>query len=88
MTHFYLISDSRHSALKARIDAVEEIMSTYSAKLTVLRNVLKGLPDLARGLCRIQYGKVSASALCDISLRLSHLDSVHSSRTGNSSPCV
>ncbi|PSS32179.1 hypothetical protein PHLCEN_2v2052 [Hermanssonia centrifuga] len=51
------------SALKARIDAVEEIMSTYSAKLTVLRNVLKGLPDLARGLCRIQYGKCTPQEL-------------------------
>lgn len=48
-------------ALDARVDAVGEILSTQSGKLTVLRQLLRGLPDLARGLCRIQYGKVSIS---------------------------
>ena len=40
------------------MDAVEEIISSSSEKLVVLRQVLKKLPDLAKGLCRIHYGKV------------------------------
>jgi DNA mismatch repair protein MSH3 len=46
------------SVLQDRVDAVEEIISSSSDKLVVLRQVLKKLPDLAKGLCRIQYGKV------------------------------
>ena len=46
------------SVLQSRIDAVEEIQSDKTPKLTLLRQLLKRLPDLARGLCRIQYGKV------------------------------
>ena len=48
--------------LKDRTDVIEEILETSSAKLTVLRQLLRGLPDLARGLCRIQYGKVQLFA--------------------------
>lgn len=50
------------SALQARVDAVDEIMSSdepgVSERLLKLRETLKGLPDLAKGICRIQYGKV------------------------------
>ncbi|GJE98116.1 MutS family DNA mismatch repair protein [Phanerochaete sordida] len=51
------------TALEARIDAVEEILSTHSPRLTVLRQLLRGLPDLARGLSRIQYGKCTPQEL-------------------------
>jgi DNA mismatch repair protein MSH3 len=44
--------------LQERIDAVEEIISTPLQHLHTLRPILRGLPDLAKGLCRIQYGKV------------------------------
>ncbi len=44
--------------LQERIDAVEELISTPLQHLHTLRPVLRGLPDLAKGLCRIQYGKV------------------------------
>ncbi|KAF5391272.1 hypothetical protein D9757_001964 [Collybiopsis confluens] len=44
-------------ALQERVDAVEEIINSSSEKLVTLRLVLKNLPDLARGLCRIQYGQ-------------------------------
>jgi DNA mismatch repair protein MSH3 len=47
--------------LQERIDAVEEIISTSLQHLHTLRPILRGLPDLAKGLCRIQYGKV-----CDL----------------------
>ena len=46
------------SVLRDRVDAVEEIISSSSEKLVALRQVLRKLPDLAKGLCRIQYGKV------------------------------
>jgi DNA mismatch repair protein MSH3 len=44
--------------LQERIGAVEELISTPLQHLHTLRPVLRGLPDLAKGLCRIQYGKV------------------------------
>lgn len=44
--------------LQERIDAIEEIIASPSEKLVALKQALKKLPDLARGLCRIQYGKV------------------------------
>ena len=46
------------SILQERIDAVEEILAAGSANLVRLRTLLKGLPDLVKGLCRVQYGKV------------------------------
>ncbi|KAI0792873.1 muts domain V-domain-containing protein [Abortiporus biennis] len=58
-------------ALKERTDAMEEILSTQSPKITTLRQLLKtgkagSLPDLARGLCRIQYGKCTPQELADL----------------------
>ncbi|PCH38453.1 hypothetical protein WOLCODRAFT_65402 [Wolfiporia cocos MD-104 SS10] len=49
--------------LRERIDAVEEILQDESPKLTRLRDLLRRLPDLARGLCRIQYGKCTPQEL-------------------------
>jgi DNA mismatch repair protein MSH3 len=57
----FLISNAEAcllSILQDRVDAVEEIISSSSEKLVSLRDVLKNLPDLAKGICRIQYGKV------------------------------
>ncbi|KAI0260994.1 DNA mismatch repair protein MSH3 [Gloeopeniophorella convolvens] len=51
------------NVLQERIDAVEEIISTSSQHLHSLRPVLKGLPDLSKGLCRIQYGKCTPKEL-------------------------
>ncbi|KAI0781314.1 muts domain V-domain-containing protein [Trametes elegans] len=50
-------------ALHERTEAVEEILSNRSPKLTQLRELLRRLPDLARGLCRIQYGKCTPQEL-------------------------
>ena len=66
--------------LQERVDAVEDILSVQSAKLVMLRNLLKGLPDLAKGLCRIQYGKVSIFLIGLRALYLSFRP-VHTSRT-------
>lgn len=49
--------------LQERIDAVEELISTPLQHLHTLRPVLRGLPDLAKGLCRIQYGKCTPKEL-------------------------
>ncbi|KAJ7343625.1 muts domain V-domain-containing protein [Mycena albidolilacea] len=43
------------SELELRIEAIEEIVESSSDKLVSLRQLLKRLPDLAKGLCRIQY---------------------------------
>ncbi|KAI0373318.1 hypothetical protein BV20DRAFT_1104314 [Pilatotrama ljubarskyi] len=50
-------------ALRERTEAVEEILANKSPKLTQLRELLRRLPDLARGLCRIQYGKCTPQEL-------------------------
>ena len=49
------------SVLQDRIDAVEEILHSTSERLVKLREILRRLPDLAKGLCRIQYGQVSST---------------------------
>ena len=58
---------SARSALRERTEAVEEILSNRSPKLTQLRELLRRrLPDLARGLCRIQYGKCTPQELATL----------------------
>ncbi|KAF9218263.1 hypothetical protein BS17DRAFT_798646 [Gyrodon lividus] len=50
-------------ALQDRIDAIEEMITNPSEILVALGQVLKKLPDLAKGLCRIQYRKCSPQEL-------------------------
>lgn len=57
------VSSCFHSVLQDRVDAVEEILLSASEKLVVLRQILRKLPDLPKGLCRIQYGKVRREVL-------------------------
>lgn len=49
------------SELQARVNAVEEIIDDDSGRVERLRSLLKGLPDLPKGLVRIQYGRVRCS---------------------------
>ncbi|KAF9466351.1 DNA mismatch repair protein MSH3 [Collybia nuda] len=49
--------------LQDRVDAVEEILASSSDKLVTLRQILKRLPDLAKGLCRIHYGQCTPQEL-------------------------
>ncbi|KIJ23127.1 hypothetical protein M422DRAFT_56955, partial [Sphaerobolus stellatus SS14] len=49
--------------LQERVDAVEEARSQDSRHFTILRNLLKRTPDLARGLSNIQYGKCQPKEL-------------------------
>nr|GAT43998.1 DNA mismatch repair protein [Mycena chlorophos] len=50
-------------ALQERIDTVEEIVAGTSRTLHDLRQLLKKLPDLAKGLSRIQYRQCPPSEL-------------------------
>ncbi|EGO20981.1 hypothetical protein SERLADRAFT_441366 [Serpula lacrymans var. lacrymans S7.9] len=54
--------------LEERMDAVEEIISSSSERLVALKQVLKKLPDLSKGLCRIQYGKCTPQELATLLL--------------------
>lgn len=45
--------------LNERLEAIEEIVAGQAPNLVKLRTLLKNLPDLVRGLSRIQYGKVN-----------------------------
>lgn len=53
-------------ALQQRVNAVEEILASESERLTTLRNTLSRLPDLARGLSRIQYGQCTPQELAKL----------------------
>ncbi|KAF8626218.1 hypothetical protein AX15_004907 [Amanita polypyramis BW_CC] len=55
------LTDKR--VLQGRGEAVEEILESSSEHLHVLRETLKELPDLAKGLCRIQYGQCTPQEL-------------------------
>ncbi|KAJ7694222.1 muts domain V-domain-containing protein [Mycena rosella] len=50
-------------ALELRIEAVEEILASSSDKLVSLRQLLRRLPDLGRGICRIQYKQCTPEEL-------------------------
>lgn len=72
--------------LQERVNAVEEILNSESDRLMTLRDTLKGrpllknLPDLARGLCRIQYGQVTHFEYRDV--LIDRVDKVHAARIG------
>lgn len=58
--------------MKERTDAVEEILTSQSTLISKLKVVLTGTPDLVKGLCRVQYGKVCRpSFLCRVLLNWS-----------------
>ncbi|KAH6918993.1 DNA mismatch repair protein MSH3 [Coprinopsis sp. MPI-PUGE-AT-0042] len=49
--------------LQERVDAVQEIVESTTETLLTLRDILKRLPDLAKGLSRIQYGQCTPEEL-------------------------
>jgi DNA mismatch repair protein MSH3 len=65
--------------LQERVDAVEEIIESGSEKLLTLRETLKGLPDLAKGLTRVQYGQVIPMPLPDCVASNVHISLVYAS---------
>jgi DNA mismatch repair protein MSH3 len=53
-------------ALRARQDAVDEFMNGNSYHLEKMRSLLINMPDLVRGLTRIQYAKATPTELATI----------------------
>ncbi|KLT38917.1 hypothetical protein CC85DRAFT_289044 [Cutaneotrichosporon oleaginosum] len=53
-------------ALRTRIDAVDEVMTNNTHYMEKLRSLLVNMPDLVRGLTRVQYGKATLSELSTI----------------------
>ena len=52
--------------LEERLDAVTEIKDNASLTLEKLKGLFKGsIPDLGRGMSRIQYGRVSGYSPCE-----------------------
>ncbi|KAK7014986.1 DNA mismatch repair protein MSH3 [Favolaschia claudopus] len=51
------------SELELRTEAIDEILESSSDRLVSLRQTLKRLPDLAKGLCRIQYKQCTPQEL-------------------------
>ncbi|RUS16472.1 hypothetical protein BC937DRAFT_91165 [Endogone sp. FLAS-F59071] len=70
--------------LNERVNAVEEILNNDSPLLQKARELLKQLPDLERGLCRIHYGKSSSTELLQILMALQRIaDSFPHGSTGS-----
>nr|ODO02407.1 DNA mismatch repair protein MSH3 [Cryptococcus depauperatus CBS 7855] len=70
-------------ALRARADAIEEIMENNSYHMEKLRSLLVNMPDLVKGLTRIQYGKVTPTELASILVSLVRLASEFNPNTGD-----
>jgi len=49
--------------LQERVEAVDQILNSKSYLLGKMRGLMKGLPDLERGLARIHYGKSTPQEL-------------------------
>ncbi|ORX33699.1 muts domain V-domain-containing protein [Kockovaella imperatae] len=63
------------SALQARVDAIEEIMGNKTYYMEKLRSLLVNMPDLIKGLTRIQYGKATPNELATILVGLHRIAS-------------
>jgi len=62
-------------ALTARQDAVEEFMTGNTYHLEKMRSLLVNMPDLVRGLTRIQYAKATPTELATILVGLARVGS-------------
>ncbi|SAL98616.1 hypothetical protein [Absidia glauca] len=54
------------SRLNQRTQAVEELMTTDNPKVAQGQELLKHIPDLEKGLCRINYGSSSPAELINV----------------------
>ncbi|KAG0168324.1 Mismatch repair protein msh3 [Apophysomyces sp. BC1015] len=52
--------------LNLRIDAIDELITTENQKKQKAQALLKQLPDLEKGLCRIHYGRSSPAELIQV----------------------
>ncbi|WRT65670.1 uncharacterized protein IL334_002615 [Kwoniella shivajii] len=63
------------AALRARTDAIEEIMENNTYHMEKLRSLLVSMPDLVKGLTRVQYGKAAPTELATILVALVRIGS-------------
>ncbi|KAK8861547.1 hypothetical protein IAR55_002369 [Kwoniella newhampshirensis] len=63
------------AALRARTDAIEEVMENNTYHMEKLRSLLVNMPDLVKGLTRIQYGKALPTELATILVALVRIGS-------------
>jgi DNA mismatch repair protein MSH3 len=73
-SEFVLVTD-KCSALQARVDAIEEIIESNTYHMEKLRSLLVNMPDLVKGLTRIQYGKATPTELATILVGLNRIAS-------------
>ncbi|WVQ79017.1 hypothetical protein IAT38_001109 [Cryptococcus sp. DSM 104549] len=71
------------AALRARTDAIEEIMSNNSYHMEKLRSLLVNMPDLVKGLTRVQYGKTTPTELATLLVTLVRIASEFKPGQGN-----
>lgn len=62
--------------LETRINAVEELITTENPKIKELASLLRQLPDLEKGLCRVHYGKSSPAELLKVLNALQRISQV------------
>ncbi|TXT09048.1 hypothetical protein VHUM_02522 [Vanrija humicola] len=74
------------NALRARLDAVEEIVSSNTYYMEKLRGLLVNMPDLVRGLTRVQYGKATPTELATILVGLVRVASEFKPEDGAGKP--
>lgn len=70
-------------ALRARCDAVEEITTNNTYHMEKLRSLLTNMPDLVRGLTRVQYGKATPTELATLLVGLVRVASEFRPNQGN-----
>ncbi|WVQ94763.1 hypothetical protein IAU59_001844 [Kwoniella sp. CBS 9459] len=63
------------AALRARTDAIEEIMDTNTYQMEKLRSLLVNMPDLVKGLTRVQYNKATPTELATLLVALARIGS-------------
>ncbi|WVQ74512.1 hypothetical protein IAR50_004113 [Cryptococcus sp. DSM 104548] len=71
------------AALRARADAIEEIIDDNTYFLEKLRSLLVNMPDLVKGLTRVQYGKALPTEVATILVALVRLGSEFKTDTGD-----
>ncbi|TYJ59150.1 hypothetical protein B9479_000139 [Cryptococcus floricola] len=71
------------AALRARADAIEEIIDDNTYLLEKLRSLLVNMPDLVKGLTRVQYGKALPTEVATILVSLVRLGSEFKPNIGN-----
>ncbi|OCF34115.1 DNA mismatch repair protein MSH3 [Kwoniella heveanensis BCC8398] len=71
------------AALRARTDAIEEIMGTNTCHMEKLRSLLVNMPDLVKGLTRVQYGKATPTELATLLVALTRIGSEFKPEQGN-----